>query len=219
MRAYTSLGAVPMLAKRQMEGRDALLAKTGPAARAVLKEIRRLPSRQQIPELNRTLREFDPNLPATTQTVAAKLVREGMPINLAMERALALSLADASIEQIKQLGYRVRRGEQVPFGALGGLGLGAASDEIGRMAEGIACSSQLRDSVTNLVGAKEGADAHDATRVGFDFAAAVATCPTPATPGSTTVVEEAPSYVIPALIGAGALLAVGGIVWATRKKK
>jgi len=218
---YTSLGAAPALAKRSVEKRDAILARTGPAARQLLKASGRSPAK-----LGKLLGRIDPNLPGRVHQVARHLNRQGMAADTAVERAVALSLADSMIEQVKALGERVRRGmPPAPLFStamgLGGLG-DEAADVVGSMAQGILCSDGLRTTLADMVGRQEGRDAADATLIGFSVAQGAAQCgrtPTPTpTPPADDPEPESSSLVIPIVVGVGVLALVGGIVWVTRKK-
>lgn len=227
---YTHLGAVPAVAQRSAERRDAMLARTGPAARQILKQIKKLPRRKQVAAMDRVLGRFDPDLPQRVRLVAHHLQSEGMGTNEAVERALALSLADASISKIKQIGVAYRTGTMIPVGALGQDTDGETAEEksagkaIGRMFQGIVCSSDLQRSVTEMVGRKEGQDAHDAANLGYGVAQGVAQCgmpsseTPPAAPDSDEAASDRSSLLGPVSVGLGALLVVGGVVWYTRKK-
>lgn len=224
MHMYTHLGAVPRLAKRSRERRDGYLARTGPAARAILHRMNRLPRAQRIAALNQTLNSFQPGLAARVQRVANHLQRSGMTAPAALERAIALSLADASIEKLQDIGRKYRSGSVLPVGGmgLGALGADDAGEVFGKMMQGIACSGQLKESTTDVVGRNEGADAANATSIGFEVVRGMALCPVPPVqeppslpPAETT---EESSSLVPVLIGVGALAAVGGVVYfATRK--
>jgi len=227
---YTNLGAVPAIARRVNEQRDALLARTGPAARSILYQINKLPRSQRRDELNRVLAAFDSALPSRLHRTAEFLHREGMPVPAAMERGLALSLADASIERLKQIGHKAREGRMFP---VGGFGLGeepttqagrSAGDVVAGMFQGIACSADVAGSTTTLVGSNEGADAARATTVGFAVARGMAQCPRglppepPVAPPPESQ-EEQRSLVLPVVLGVTALAAAGGVVWFVTRKK
>lgn len=226
---YTHLGVVPGVAKADAEKRDALLARTGPAARQILKRIKKLPRKEQVGALDRVLNDFDPGLPTRVRRVAEHLRSEGMSINKSIERALSLSLADASINRIKNLGYAYQRGHVLPMGYLGlGQTSSSSSDEersskkvVADMFQGIVCSDGLQTSVTDLVGRNEGTQAQSATNLGYEVAQGFAQCanqaPVPPAPPATTESEK-PSLVGPVVFGLGALVVVGGVVWYTRKK-
>jgi hypothetical protein len=230
---YTNLGAVPAIAQPAAERQDALLARTGPAARRIMRHIKRLPRSKQVAALDRVLERFDSELPARVRRVAEHLHRGGMPTDRAVERALALSLADASIEKIKRVGYAYRRGEGAPYGPAMGLGTSgtgssserSAEDEVAAVFQGIACSNGLQATITDLVGRNEGADAAAATNTGYEVLQGAAQCgtltPTPPPPPAppTTTQSSSGSLAVPLAIGAGALLLVGGAVWYTTKKK
>lgn len=221
--SYTSLGVVPSIAQRSNEKRDALLARTGPAARAILRSINALPRDQRLPELNRVLADFDPAAPERMHRVSEHLRSGGMGINEAVERALALTLADASIEHFKTIGRRQHRGELYSLGALGdstttteGQDAGAV---VGALIQGLTCSPTMRDSISALVGQNEGREAYDATRTGFDAARAMSMCPTtPEVPTVPLPETTAPSILVPVLVGVGALVLAGGVVWYARKR-
>jgi hypothetical protein len=223
MMHYTSLGAVPAIAHRKNERRDALLARTGPAARAVLRHINKLPRDQRVPELNRVLADLDPGAPARMHRVSEFLRRQGLSVSDAVERALALTLADASIEHFKRVGRRHRSGMQ-SMGSLGdstttGLGQDAGT-VVGGMIQGLTCTPALRDSIAAMVGREEGREAHDATVTGFDAARAMSMCPTtPEVPLPPPEEPSGPSLVVPVLIGVGALVFAGGVVWYTGRKR
>lgn len=228
---YTHLGAVPAVADRSTERRDAMLARTGPAARAVLARLNKLPRSQRAAALDRVLMEFDPSLPGRVRRVAEHLRREGMGVDRAVERALALSLADASINRIKSLGRAYRKGQVLPMGYLGQTPPAAPTQQeqdagqvVASMFQGIVCSDGLQRSVTDMVGRNEGREAHDATNVGYEVAQGFAQCasltpPTPPTPPPSAPRDEGGSVVLPVVVGLGALVAVGGVVWYTKRKR
>jgi hypothetical protein len=229
---YTNLGAVPAIADPSAERRDAILALTGPGARKVLRQIKRLPRRQQVAALDRVLERFDPELPSRVRRVAEHLHRGGMPTDRAVERALALSLADASISKIKAIGVAHLRGEGVHPGMLGLSGLGSlgttetersAEDTVGDVFKGILCSNGLQASVADLVGRNEGGDAATATNTGYEVAQGMAQCgvqaPVEPPPPPATTTGSGGSLAVPIALGAGALLVVGGAVWYTTRKK
>ena len=220
----THMGAVPALARRTTESHDALLAHTGPAARAILYRINQLPKSLRVEELNRVLGRFEPGLPARLRRTVEYLHREGMPVDAAMERALTLSLADGSIEKAKQLGRKARDGQLFPMGGLGAETPEGedAGDVAARMFQGIACSPDVSAATTNIVGRNEGADAADATQIGFAVARGFALCPpgtVPEPPVAPPPETEERSVLMPVLLGVGALAAVGGVVWFVARKK
>jgi hypothetical protein len=223
MHSYTSLGAVPSIAPRRNEKRDALLARTGPAARAILRRINTLPRAARAPELNRVLADFDPDAPSRLHRVSERLYAQGYDLNAAVERALALTLADASIEHFKRLGMRGRSGGVYPLGdsttSAPGQDAGAI---VAGLIQGITCTPALRDSVSTLVGRNEGQQAHDATRLGFDAARSMSMCPTTPVPPVAPPASETssgPSYLVPVLVGVGALAVAGGVIWYSGRKQ
>lgn len=237
---YTSLGAVPALAKRSVERRDEMLARTGPAARSLMVWARRLPPSERVLALNRVLADFEPGLPMRVQRVAEFLHREGMGTEDAVERALALSLADASIEKIKRLGQAYQGGatlhaEQLGrwLGCVGCAGLGQTTTTppatptdpgavVGAMFQGIICSDGLKTAVTDAVGRNEGRSAADATTIGFSVGQGMAMCPpgtAPAPVPDPGPVREERSLALPIAIGVGAIALVGGVAWFTMRKR
>lgn len=229
---YTHLGAVPALAARGTERRDAMLARTGPAARAVMKQIKRLPRSRQVAALDRVLADFDPELPGRVRRVAAHLRGGGMATDAAIERALALSLADASINRIQKIGRAYQGGELMPMGYLGQTPPTApsttapeqnAGDVVARMFQGIVCSDGLQRSVADMVGRNEGREAHDATNMGYEVAQGFAQCasltpPAPAPVPPTTSTDE-PSLAVPIAVGIGSIVLAGGVFWYVTRKK
>lgn len=227
---YTNLGAVPGVADRSVERRDAMLARTGPAARAILKQIRKLPGSQQVAALDRVLANFDPELPMRVRRVAEHLRREGMSVNASIERALALSLADATISRIQKIGRAYRNGELTPVGYLGQTPPTSpaattaeqnAGDVVARMFQGVVCSDGLQRSVSEMVGRNEGREAHDATNMGYEVAQGFAQCAslTPAAPAPLPppAQPESSSLAVPIAIGLGAVVVTGGILWYTTR--
>lgn len=225
-RHYTQhLGAVPAMARRDRERQDPMLAHTGHAARRLLQAIKRRPASQQRRALDRVLADYDPLLPTEVNRLAAKLRRQGASVEYAVERALALALADATVRRARGVGERFVRGEGTPVGGLGGFGgLGdEAADVVAGMAQGIACSTGLRDQTATMVGMEEGADAANATRLGFEILRGVSQCPagtTPVPPPPPPEPEpEGRSPVVPIVVGIGVLAAVGGVAWFMTRKK
>ncbi len=227
---YTHLGVVPAVASPSAERRDALLARTGPAARAIMKSIKTLPRKQQVAALDRVLVKFDEGLPERVRRVSEHLHREGMAVNQAVERALALSLADASINRIKRLGRAYRQGAVVPLGYLGTTTPESTTSQeqdagqiVAGMFQGIVCSDGLQTSITQMVGQNEGREAHDATNLGYEVAQGFAQCgaqtPTPPLPPTTPPTTSGEtSLALPIAVGVGALVVVGGVVWYTGRK-
>lgn len=216
-----------------MERRDPLLAFTGNAARGIIQDINRLPHGKRVKALDNVLSSYDRRLPAKVRQVASKLRSEGMSTNMAVERAVALSLADATIDKFRGIG-EARRAGQPPIG-LYGLGLGqdstttgetdaetSAKKKVGQMFQGIVCADGVQTAVTDLVGRNKGADAAGATNLGYEVAQGFAQCaaptPTPTPPTTPTTEEEGSSLAVPIALGVGALVVVGGVVWYTRRK-
>lgn len=221
---YTNLGAVPQLADRSQERRDPLLAHTGPAARRLMAAVRRYPSERQVQALDRALESLQPGTAKRVRRVATYLRRQGLGTQQAVERALALALADSTMEYLQRVGRAHQRGELMPVG-----GLGESSDEetkpediVVGMVQGVLCAQGLQQTIVDAVGRSEGQDAATATAVGYGVAQGVAQCPpgttpTPAPPPPPPTPPER-SLLWPIVMGVGALTLVGGIVWVTRKK-
>jgi len=221
MHRDTYLGAVPSIAKRSAERGNAMLAHTGHAARKILHAIRKYPRAQRPAALNRALAATDPKLPGEVRRLAASLRAKGAGIGYALERALTLALADSTVRQIKGAGRLYQRGGGYPMGGLGGLG-DEAGDIVGGIAQGVACSTGIRDQTARMVGMEEGADAAGATTLGFEILRGMSQCPTtpapvPVPPPDPT--PESSSMVVPVMIGVGTLIAVGGVAWIVTRKK
>jgi hypothetical protein len=175
-----------------------------------------------VQELDRVLTLFDPTLPARVRRVADYLHRGGMSVDAAVERALSLSLADASIEKFQKIGRLQQQGRLIPVGGFGAVtGSADAGDVAAQMLQNIACAPDVAASTTTLVGQKEGADAAMATQIGFAVTRSMAQC----TPGALPAPPPPPassdegSMLVPILLSVSALAVVGGAVWfATRKK-
>lgn len=216
---------IPEIARRRMEKRDPLLWWTGRASRAILAKISRLPRGKRASELHRVLSQYDPELPALVQTVAGRLRQKGMPLNAAMERAVAIGLADATIERFQRFGRARTADELYPVGGLGSLAPetqeGQDAGKIaGDMFRGIACSQGLKESVSDMVGSTRGADAAQASTIGFEVVKGVAMCtaiePIPDAPAAQETREG--SLVLPLVLGIGAVAVIAGVVLYTRKK-
>lgn len=221
---YTNLGAIPRLATASAERRDPLLAHTGPAARRLMAAVRRYPAAQQVQVLDRALAQFQPGTPQRVRRVATFLRRQGLSTTQAVERALALALADSTMEKIKGIGVAYQHGQLMPMGGLGDEASTSGTkpeDVVAGMFQGILCSSGLQTTVVDAVGRGEGQDAATATAVGYGVAQGIAQCPTttpPATTPAPVSEPERPSLVWPIAMGIGALALVGGVVWVSRKK-
>jgi hypothetical protein len=231
MAYYESLGSLPA-AMNKAQRRDPLLRRTGAAARQLLRRVERLPRNRRLPALVAALRSFDAELPRKVQAVAERLQKKGLRADKAVEKALMLSLADASITKIKRIGEAHQKGMLRPVGSLGRLGETSDAsgeqkpeDVVASMFQGIVCSEGLQSSIAELVGRNEGRDAHDATNIGYDVAQGFAQChqlqqqPTPpAPPPAPQEQDDSSSLLVPILVGVGALAAVGGVVYFTRKQ-
>jgi hypothetical protein len=224
---YSGLGAAPMpirdRARRDMEHRDALLAKTGPTARALMERTKHLPPAERVRAIDGALASLDPTGPSRVRQVASYLRRHhGLSANEAVERALALALADGAIDRLQRAGGRGP-------GSLAGLGTDASAETdagalVAGMFHNIACSDPVRTQVTDIVTRHEGANAAAATTLGFETVRAAAPCnpaaPAPAAPSSSPSSSGDSDVVAPIVIGAVGLVVVGGIVWwASRTKK
>jgi hypothetical protein len=217
--------AIPEIARRRAEKRDPLLWWTGRASRAILAKIGKLPRDQRAAELRRVLAQYEPELPAQVQRIASRLHRGGMPLNGAVERAVALGLADATAERFQRFGRARMANEIYPVGGLGDVAPetqeGREAGEIaGDMFRGIACSDGLKESVSDMVGTSRGADAAQAATIGFEVVKGTAQCsalePIPDAAAAADTREG--SLVVPLVVGIGALAVVGGVVLYMRKR-
>lgn len=221
---YTNLGAVPQLATRQAERSDLLLRWTGDAARKLMRLVRRYPADQQATRLDQMLAQFDAGLPGKVRQVATRLRADGMGTNLAVERALALSLADSMITRIKNVGMAAQ-GRPVPLSGLGQTSPSTSPDAgqiLAQTLQGVVCSQGLQTAITDLVGRNEGRDAASATAVGFGVGSGVAQCgslTTPPPPPADPSGDEEGSLAVPIVVGVGVIAAIGGILWWTTRKK
>lgn len=215
-------------APRSVERRDPLLALTGAAARKMLMSLRSLPVEKRVAELDRALATVDASLPTRVHQVASYLARSGMNAELAVERAIALSLADSNIDRFTVMGEQYRRG--VPVQGLGQTSTTPTTPQgqdaaavAGNVAQGIACSSALRDAIVDLVGRNQGRSAADATTIGLEVGRGVANCQS-LQPPATQPLPPAPipttdsSMMWPLIIGIGSLAVVGGVVFLMRKR-
>lgn len=208
---------------------------TGHAAQGILADINRLPQGKRVKALDNVLSSFDPRLPHKVREVATKLRKQGLSTNAAVQQALTLSLADASIDKIRGIGA-ARMAGKPPVGIYG-LGLGedatsstagetsaetSAKKKVGQMFQGVVCSDGVQAAVTDMVGRNKGSDAHAATNLGYEVAQGFAQCavptPTPTPPTPPTAPTEEKSLALPIALGVGALVVVGGVVWYTRGK-
>ena len=218
---YTSLGAAPLFAS------DPVLARTAPAARALLRSVKRFPRSRQMPALHRAIARLDPDLPARLQRTARHLKRQGMPTSAAVERALTLSLADGTINQLQQIGREYRQGRLRPA-SIAGLGSTSTSSSpppeevVGRMFQGILCSEGLQQQLADLAGRNEGREAATATSTGFDVAQGFAQCQS-LTPGATAPApapapaERDRQWVFPTLVAVGSVAVLGATIYFVRK--
>jgi len=207
---------VPAIAQRSAERTDLMLAHTGNAARRLLRRIRALPGDQQIGALQQELAAFDSRLPADVRKLAEVLRRDGMRTDMAMERALALALADAVMRQAENTGRLYQRGGGYPMNGLGSLG--NAGSILTGMAQGIACSSDLRSQAVLKSTQTGGAEAGAAAQTGFDVLRGGAQCPD-VSPAPAPESVSSSSSVVPIVVGLGVLAVAGGVVWAAARKK
>jgi len=201
--------------------------RTRAAADALLAWMRTQPVDQGLPRLLEALRRFDSRLPDRVMRVATTLRARGMGLQPAVREAIARALADSSIDRIQAIGKAARAGMPVS-----GLGLGqttsttpttSSSTDPGQailnMFRGIVCSNSTSNSIADLVGKTQGADAHTATTTGIAVAQGAAQCsqlnqpatttPTTPTPDTTT---PAPATSSPFLSYGVPLLVLGGVV-------
>jgi hypothetical protein len=191
----------------------------------MMRSLARYPAAEQIRQMNAALASFDAGLPARVKLLAEALRRKGLSVELSVERAIALALADSMIEKVKQLGVGYQRGMLLPTGGLGQTTTASPTPEqvVGATFQGILCSPGLATAITDAVGRSEGRDAASATSIGFAVGGGVAQCgqlststvPTPSPPPE----PSGPSYVVPVLVGVGTLVVAGGFLWFTKKKK
>jgi hypothetical protein len=219
---YTSLGAAPLFAS------DPVLARTAPAARALLRSVKRLPRSRQMAALHRAIARLDPDLPARLQRTARHLKRQGMSTSAAVERALALSLADGTINQLQQIGREYRRGRLRPA-SIAGLGNTSTSstqspeEVVGRMFQGVLCSEGLQQQLADLAGRNEGREAASATSAGFDVAQGFAQCQslvpgaTPAPAAPQPAESERNTWLFPTLVAVGSVAVLGATIYFVRK--
>lgn len=218
-RPLYSLGEVPA------DRSDPVLVRTRAAADALLAWMRTQPVDKGLPRLLEALRRFDSRLPDRVMRVATTLRARGMGLQPAVREAIARALADSSIDRIQAIGKAARAG--MPVSGLGQTTpttpTTSSSTDPGQailnMFRGIVCSNSTSNSIADLVGKTQGADAHTATTTGIAVAQGAAQCsqlnqpatttPTTPTPDTTTPAESAPnpmlSYGVP-------LLVLGGVV-------
>lgn len=208
---------------------DPVLTRTRAASAEILRQISLLPPAAQRDELDHVLSSYDPKLPAALRTVADHLRRKRfMSVKAAMHEALALTLADAAIAKIKDIGARAAAGdENAAANALGcdgcdGLGgLGNAGTVAADMTRGLVCSAEIQAAITALVGRNEGTTGASLTTLGFAVAQLAAQCPRApdaAPPPPPPPPPQKASLAVPLAIAGGAVLLVGAIAFAARVK-
>ena len=198
---------------------DPLLNHARRGASAVVRLLKSVPPAQRIAELDRVLAQQDPALPQRVRATANRLAKRGMTADAAVQEALARSLADHTITYYKSLGRRGERGAlgQTPTAPQTTQGQ-SAGQVVQGVIGGVACSSTLQNAIADHVGKNEGTTGHDAVTTGFAIASGVAGGCQPTTPTATTPTPPPPpppsrmSAVVPLLIGAGIVLAVGVVV-------
>jgi hypothetical protein len=175
-------------------------------------------SKQSWPKLASALNKFDPVLPGTVAKVASTLAARGMPPNAALHEAVARSFADSSIRKIQSIGRAAQRGHRVSWSSgmgLGGLG-DATADAVAKAFQGILCSTQMTNSISDIVGRTQGADAHSATTAGIAATQGAAQCSQlnqPATPAPTPTPDATPTPAASPLVTYGVSFAVlAGVV-------
>jgi hypothetical protein len=148
------------------------------AARLIMSEVRYLKPSDRVPAMRHILDAIDPALfDMVAERAKAFQEKSGLVPSVAMERALAASLAGRYLEQLARLG---RTGQMPTFGVLG-LGLGSASPEglggfwdflgsgasavggaakkIGKGIAGLACKAANSSTLQGAAGAAGGAAA------------------------------------------------------------
>lgn len=156
------------------ERSDPLLRRTHKAARAIMRDVRKLPKSERLARLDAALSSYDRALPGKVKAVANTLYRNGANLNEAVERALTLSLADASIDRVRRLGEQV---SSQSVEGLGAIGLSGAEDDLKDLFTSVACSQELRRTASEKAGESQGSKAYNATLVGFKAAESVVNCP------------------------------------------
>lgn len=238
---YTDLGAVPSFTTPMWEESDPILRHTGRAAKQFLKAIKRKYARsERAAEMNRILAKYEPTLPARLNRVAHFLKSKGMSTEKAVEKALMLSLADATSTKVQQMGHAYRRGQLRPAGLMrrrygdgggdyagghwwGALGETAASsgpspeEVVGNMFKGVVCSDALQASFSDVAGRNEGRDAASATNMGFDLAQGFAQCQPAELPAPASLPEsgddEGTNWILPVGLAVGGLAVLGGVIF------
>lgn len=209
-----------------MEKKDPLLWWTGRTSRAVLARIKKLPRGKRAAELRRVLGQYNPELPELVKQVASRLHAKGMPLNAAVERAVAIGLADATVDRFEMIGRGRREDNFYPGGGLGNVAPETSEGQdagkiIGDMMRGIACSDGLKESVSDMVGKQRGADAAQASTMGFETVKGMAQCTSiePIPPAPPAEESRQGSILLPVVVGIGALAVVGGVVLYNANKR
>lgn len=214
-----------MVARAQNGRSDALLRQTRRTARAIMRDIRKLPKAERMPRLYEALSSYEPSLPAKVKAVANTLHRRGASLNEAVERALTLSLADASIDRMRRLGEQVAAGRPGASG-LGSLGsLAGAEDDLKDLAVSVACSEELQRTAAEKAGESQGTKAYNATLLGFKAASSAVKCPEgtkqdltkpPPSPPTKPQDGDEMSLAVPIIVGVSVLGLAGVAIWYMR---
>jgi hypothetical protein len=176
---------------------DPVLAHSRATATKLMSLTMRYPANQRVPKVLGALSTLDPSLPTTVTKVASSLRSRGVAPGPAFHEAIARSFADSSIRKIQAMGRAAMRGQPVSMPGTSGLGGGlgdATADAVAKAFQGLICSTSLSNSVSDLVGKTQGADAHTATATGIAAAQGIAQCATltpttSTTPASTTTTD------------------------------
>lgn len=175
--------------------------------------------------LYEALASYDPTLPAKVRAVADTMHRRGAPLHRAVEKALTLSLADASIDRMRRIGEQVMTGRAGASG-LGALGaLSGAEDDLKDLAVSVACSEELQKTASEKAGESQGTKAYNATLLGFKAAKSTVKCPErteedltkpPPTHPSPKPEDDELSIAVPVIVGVGVLGLAGVAIWYMR---
>lgn len=203
---------------------DPLVARTSAAAREILARVRRLPVAHRAAEIDRAMASFEGGLDRKVRILAQRLAKRGMSAEAAIERAMSLGLADATVSRVHRIGKAYQRGEVLPLPHVL-EGLGQLGQDAGAVAEqmfrGVLCAPELSSTLTSVAGKQGGQEASLATGIGFGVARGVASCPSAPAPVPVepmpTDTDEGRNLYLPIALGIGVLAAVGGIVWFTQQ--